>query len=300
LRPDYFAKAAGRAVDFGQDYYRPFANRFAHAIRAVHPGAAIFVEAEVGHAPPRWGPDDAPGIVYAPHWYDGLTLIRKRYTPWLMADTARNTVVLGPRAARRSAASQLRALRRQSHDLLGTAPTLIGETGIPFDLAGRQAYRTGDFRTQIAAVDRTLSGIEASLSHCTWWNYTADNDNRHGDQWNGEDLSIFSRDQRHDPDDINSGGRALEAIVRPYPRAVAGIPLAMRFDPRRGIFRFTFRHDPAVTAPTEVFVPNLQYAHGYRVEVSDGEAEQYPDRQLVIYRHTPARTEHTVEIRRAP
>lgn len=33
----------------------------------------------------------------------------------------------------------------------------------------------------------------------TIWNYTADNSNHRGDQWNDEDLSIFSRDQQHDP-----------------------------------------------------------------------------------------------------
>jgi len=300
LRPGYFARVAGRAVDFGRDYYRPFANRFAQAIRAVHPGAALFVEAEVGHAPPRWGPDDARDIVYAPHWYDGLTLMLKRYTPWLVADMARNTVVLGPRAARRSVASQLDTLRRQSHDLLGNVPTIIGETGIPFDLDGGRAYRTGDFRAQAAAANRVLRGIEDSLSHCVWWNYTPDNDNDRGDQWNGEDLSIFSRNPRHDPHDLDAGGRALEAIVRPYPRAVAGTLLAVRFEPRRGVFGFTFRHDPAVATPTEVFVPHLQYPRGYRVAVSDGHCERRPDRQLLLYRHTPTRAEHTVQIRRAP
>jgi hypothetical protein len=56
LQPAYFARAAGRPVEFTQDYYRPFANRFAHAIREVHPGTALFIDAEIGHMPARWGP----------------------------------------------------------------------------------------------------------------------------------------------------------------------------------------------------------------------------------------------------
>ena len=99
----------------------------------------------------------------------------------------------------------------------------------------------------------------------TLWNYTADNTNARGDLWNDEDLSIFSRDQRTDPGDINSGGRALEAVVRPYASKTAGEPLKMSFDIRRRRFDFEFRHDPAVDAPTEIFVPNFQYPHGIRV-----------------------------------
>ena len=57
--------------------------------------------------------------------------------------------------------------------------------------------------------------MEANLVSCTLWNYTADNSNGRGDQWNGEDLSLFSRDQQKDAADINSGGRALAAGTRP-------------------------------------------------------------------------------------
>jgi hypothetical protein len=300
LRSNYFAQIASRRVDFAQDYYRPFVNRFAHAIRAVHPSTILFVEPEVGHAPPCWGSDDASNIVYAPHWYDGLTLMLKRYVPWLVADMSKNRAVLGPRAARRSIASQLRALKHQGSELLQNAPTIIGETGIPFDLYGGKAFRTGDFNAQIAAVNRVMRGIEESLSHCLWWNYTPDNDYAHGDHWNEEDLSIFSLDQRSDPHDFNSGGRALLALTRPYPRAVAGTLLTIRFEPRHGLFRFTFRHDPTVTTPTEIFVPALQYPHGYEIAVSDGICERQPESQLLLYRHTHTREAHTLQLRRVP
>jgi hypothetical protein len=296
LRSDYFTQVQGRTVNFSQDYYRPFANRFAHAIRAVHPGAAIFIETEVGHVPPSWGAGDAAQIVYAPHWYDGLTLMMKHYTTWLVADMDDFKVVFGPRATQRSVAAQLRRFRQQAREQLGNCPVLVGETGIPFDMDGGKAYRTGNFQAQSAAANRVFRGIEDTLSHCTWWNYTADNDNQHGDQWNGEDLSIFSRDQQGDAEKIDAGGRSLDAIVRPYPRAVAGTLQALRFDPRRGVFVCTFRHDPQVTAPTEIFIPTLQYPHGYQVKVSDGSFEHYPDRQLGVYHHTAVQTEHTIRI----
>ena len=151
-------------------------------------------------------------------------------------------------------------------------------------------------------MDRSFRAVEANLLSCTLWNYTADNTNAHGDQWNDEDFSIFSRDQQEnrdqqgDPLDENSGGRALEAVVRPYPVATAGEPLRMAFDIKRRVFEFEFRHDPHVAAPTEIFVPDFQYPQGYRVEVSDGVVETCQARQMLIYRHGTERREHRLRI----
>ena len=296
LRPDYFHRVGSREVDFNRDYYRPFANRFAAAIRAVHPGALIFVETAPDHPLPEWGPEDAGGIVSAPHWYDAYLLMQKEFTPWLGVDVRRRRIVLGPWAVRRSFAEQIRHLKNEAVARLRGAPTLIGEVGIPFDLGDKGAYRTGDFSRAIEAMDRSLRAMDDALVSYTIWNYTADNTNARGDGWNDEDLSIFSRDQRADPSDINSGGRALEAVVRPYARATAGEPLRMSFDRRRRRFEFEFRHDPAVTAPTEFFIPNYQYPGGYRVEVSDGRWEADPEAQLLRYYHTLERKKHWVRV----
>jgi hypothetical protein len=206
--------------------------------------------------------------------------------------------VVGPRAIRRNFAAQLAAFRQEAQAALRGAPVIMGEIGIPFDLQGGRAYRTGDFRTQAAAADRTLVALEDALLSFTWWNYTPDNDNIHGDQWNGEDLSIFSRSQQRDPHDINAGGRALDAIVRPYARAIAGEPLAMHFDRQRGTFTLRFRHDPTVTEPTEIFLPATQYPRGVRVTVSDGTFDLDATAALLRYHHSTDRAEHTVIVRR--
>ena len=258
----------------------------------------IFVQTEVGLRPPRWGNGDAQRSAYAPHWYDPVTIVLKRCYALLAYDVHTTRLVLGRRAIRRSIAAQLAELRRQAHEYLRGAPIILGETGVPFDLGDRRAYRTGDFSAQIAAVDRTMSGIESSLLSSCWWAYTPDNDNTHGDQWNGEDFSIFSRDQQGDPADPSSGGRALEALVRPYGRAIAGEPSVMSFDQRSGRFTLTYRHDERVAAPTEVFVPALQYPRGCQVSVTDGSYVIDPGQQLMAYRHSAERQEHTIEIAR--
>jgi hypothetical protein len=115
-----------------------------------------------------------------------------------------------------------------------------------------------------------FEAMDRLLLCCTLWNYTPDNTNVLGDRWNGEDLSIFSRDQQKDPSDINSGGRATLGFARPYARKIAGVPLAMSFGRRSRVFRLRYKSDPSVDAATEIFVPSVQYPKGYEVVVSDG------------------------------
>jgi endoglycosylceramidase len=67
----------------------------------------------------------------------------------------------------------------------------------------------------------------------------------------------------------------LRALDRPYPQAVAGTPRAFGFDPSSRAFNFTYtttrasghrRFKPG--ACTRVFVPAVQYPHGYTARVS--------------------------------
>jgi hypothetical protein len=294
LRPEYFAYRAGRSVDFSRDYLLPFFRRYAEAIRAADPAATIFLESSPGTPPPRW---EAPNIVYAPHWYDGYMLFNQNYSEWIASNLHTRRPVFTPWCIRRSFAGQLDVFRRWGAERLGNPPVLLGEFGIVFDMQDKRAYRTGDFHRQRRAMDRTWRALEDTLLSGTLWNYTADNTNEHGDGWNGEDLSIFSRDQQKDPADVNSGGRALAALVRPYARAVAGELLRMRFDLRRRTFECAFRHDLNAAAPTEIFVPRLQYPEGFTVRISDGAFSADPDEQTLLYRHTAGREVHTIRIR---
>lgn len=297
LRPDYFTKVNDRHVDFVNDHLRPFLNRYAREIRTVAPDAIIFLESVPTQKHPYWGAEDAPNVVNAAHWYDGLTLFTKSFRSYLTMDFHTGKLILGPWRVRRSFFEQIARIKAESASKMGNIPTFIGEFGIPFDMQGKRAYRTGDFSLQIRAMDASFRTMEANLVSCTLWNYTADNDNEHGDQWNDEDLSIFSRDQQTDPNDIHSGGRALPGVVRPYARATAGEPLRMSFNYQSRIFDFEFRHDLAVQAPTEIFVPNYQYPDGYLVEVSDGSYQMDRESQTLLYQHGMERETHVIRVR---
>ncbi|MCY3916569.1 MAG: cellulase family glycosylhydrolase [Chloroflexi bacterium] len=289
LRPGHFARA-----NFTQDFLAPFIERFAKGIRAVMPEAHIFLEAEPFAPPPRL--EDARKLVYAPHFYDGMTLFTRRFNPHLNFDLFSMRPLIGEADIRAYFREQFGRFRRYADETLGDVPIVIGEFGAPIDMNGADAYHSGDFSMQADALDYNLRALDDHLLNYTLWNYSPDNSNERGDGWNGEDLSIFSRDQQSDPSDIDSGGRALSAIVRPYAKKVAGQPLNMRFDRRRGLFTFSFRHDSAITEPTEIFVPNAQFPAGYRVEVSDGDYEVLRDEQRLLYRHSDKDMPHLIRV----
>jgi len=299
LRPDYFAQYEGRPVEFNNDFLKPFINRFGTEIRQADPGKLIFIESVPHKTMPTWTDEDISGIVDSSHWYDDLTLITKHYRPYAGVDLITERVVLGTGRVKNMFRRVLGEIKKRTGEQLGDIPTLIGEFGIPYDMHAKKAYESGKFDRQELALDRSFQALEANLLHATLWNYTPDNSNEHGDLWNEEDLSIFSRDQQTNPMDINSGARAPAAFIRPYPLATAGEPLAFSFHMRSGHFKFSFRGDPEVTSPTEIFVPEYHYGAGIRVTVSDGTYDYQPEIQRLYFWPEQPAGEHWVEIKPA-
>ncbi len=259
--PDRFAAAPGA---FNERCLKPFVRRFASEIRAASGGAkrfAIFVEgAAQGESAPSWTKDDPEGIVNSTHWYDAYTLTFKRWTGFLAFDTERSRAVIGPAAVRAYFREAFARITRHSREKMAGVPSLVGEFGLPFDMNGRRAFRTGDFRLHEKALSAYYDALDASLMNATIWNYVADNTHEWGDGWNGEDLSVFCEE--------DGGGRALRGFVRPYAYATAGRIVEMFFNRRSGEFLLRYEPDLTIAAPTEVFVPLLHYPEGYALEVS--------------------------------
>jgi hypothetical protein len=274
LRDTYFAD-----VDFATDGLRPFLTHFAAAVRGVDPGAILFVEARPNH-------DDAilsevaEPLVYAEHWYDSLTTRRKHYDPAQALNPETGELLTGETAVRQAYWAQLGLLvdRARRDGLVG--PVLIGEFGLPFDLDRGAAYVTGDYAMHEAALTAYYDALDAHLLHATLWNYTPDNTNQWGDGWNGEDLSIFSRDQQENPADPDSGARALRGFCRPSVQRCAGQPVSQRFDAATGAYELVIDADPR-HSPTQIFVPAVHYPDGGQWEVSDGQAAFGSDDRLL-------------------
>ncbi len=294
MQSDHFARVNGRTPDFVRDYLKPFTARCADAIRSVSPDAVLFVEGVPGDHQLHWDAADPSNAVCAGHWYDGITLLTKHFNPDFTIDVETRQMIEGVENVAHTFVKALAHIQQAATE--SSLPTLIGEFGIPFDLDEGQAYRDGDYSAQVQALDMYYDAMDAHLLSCTLWNYTADNSNAHGDQWNGEDLSIFSPDQQTDAADSNSGGRGLAAIVRPYAMRIAGEPLRMTYEHETREFLLEYRHDPAVEAPTEIFVPEYQYPDGIAVELSDGRYVHDRAAQTLLVWHISDTATHTVKI----
>lgn len=145
-------------------------------------------------------------MVYCPHFYDGLTLMLKKWNQMYNVDAVgvlRNrygnpplmALRFGEKNIKASFASQLSELEREGHEKLGKhVPCLVSEIGIPYDMDDKRAYVTGDFSSQIKAMDANNHALEISQLSFTLWTYSTKNTNKYGDGWNGEDLSIWSND----------------------------------------------------------------------------------------------------------
>lgn len=307
LRPQHFSHVNGQKIHFYRDYYIPFAKRYMAELQAQHEVPCFFVEGIPADTELFWPSDKDPiseqelepkafAIVHAPHWYDVATLITKRFLAWLSFDAQRNKLVFGKPFIKNVFKRQLETMKRVSEQRMNRAPTLIGEVGIPMDLGNKKAYKTGDYRAQIRALDRSLSALEAALlSYCVW-NYTATNSHEHGDGWNAEDFSVYCAEAPFQalPNKLPHReryveGRALDALIRPYAPRVAGTVTKMRFDLREKSFELRFRSRVGDKKgedgklPTVIFLPDFHYAGGYETKLSDGEVTPQGEQILHYY-----------------
>lgn len=272
------------AGDAWRDHMVPFVHRFRDTVRARRPDCFVFIEGSPMQLETEWNDPD-PLVCNARHWYDVMTLATRRFDPTEYRSIS-GAVVSGVEAIAREHVTMLGGLQQYSREHMGDPPMLLGEFGIPYEMNGGEAYRSGDWSRQEAALDASYRALDELLLHGTLWNYTADNDHAHGDQWNAEDLSIFSPDDlpdTDDPNDLDSGGRAVRAFCRPYVRHWAGAPSRMCFDLDSGVFEAELTREPAIDAPTIVYVPRLHYPGGPQVTVSAGEASYASEAQLLTW-----------------
>ena len=327
LRKDYFARdpSNGELISyeyFTNHYFMSYYRRYRNAIRAILPHTIMFCQPPVLEIPPtlKGTPDDDPNMVYAPHWYDGITLMMKKWNRLWNVDvfgvlrgrylTPAFAVKIGERAIRNCFKDQWSAIRKEGLDYMDLHPCVFTEFGIPYDMNDGYAYNTGDFESQIAAMDANHFAAEGSKVGWTLWNYTTENSHQWGDQWNGEDLSIISEDDPLPPDfdrggtqldgtpgpkqsitaAVTRGGqhtdsdkglpgtsRAARAFIRPGPATTNGSIVSYGFDLRTVTFEMeVLASIPARDrAPTEVFLPILHFPgeDSIEIEVSRGETE---------------------------
>ena len=75
----------------------------------------------------------------------------------------------------------------------------------------------------------------------------------------------------------------VRAFARVYARAISGIPTFMDFDLRRRHFHLEWWLSVTIHQPTEVFIPQIQYPHGFSVYVSQGLSWTFDSASSVLY-----------------
>ncbi|CCU75813.1 glycosyl hydrolase family 5 [Blumeria hordei DH14] len=212
LVKDYFhrnphSKKIIEYEDFTNSYFMEYYRKHRDAIRVYHKNSILLCQPPVFELPPKikGTKDDDPNMVYAAHYYDGITLMTKKWNRHWNVDVLgvlrgryfhpALAIKLGESAIRNCFKSQLTAIKKEGLDYMGNHPCILTEFGIPYDMDCQYAYRTGDFSSQSGALDANHFAIEGStLAGYTIWLYMCENKHQLGDQWNGEDLSIFSLD----------------------------------------------------------------------------------------------------------
>lgn len=307
LRSDHFERVDARTVEMERDYMVPFFHRVAETVRGVRDDWLVFAEVDPfaalrGEGFPAGCPERT---VNASHWYDLTALVTKQFTTERMTDVLSGEVREGRDGIEEGYVAGLARLKAIGDALNGGAPTLVGECGIQYDMNGADAYRRwaeGERDPQIWAAQTTAlelmyNALDQFALSSTQWNYTVSNRNDPmiGDGWNQEDLSIWSADQANDLDVPNSGGRAVAGFCRPYAFAVQGSPGSQRFDMAGGVYELAFDADPDIAAPTEIYIPEVQFPDGFAVEIDGRDTTgEVVGQQLTVTARHHGRTRVTV------
>lgn len=188
IKTDYFHKTpSGEELDyekFTNIYFMNYYRKFRDTIRAIHKDAILFCQPPVLEIPPsiKGTIDDDPKMVYAPHYYDGVTLMTKKWNRYWNVDvfgilrgkylSPAFAIKIGETAIRNCLRDQLSAIRKEGVDYMGNHPAVLTEFGIPYDMDEKHAYKTGDYSSQTSAMDANHFAVEGSMmAGYTLWLY---------------------------------------------------------------------------------------------------------------------------------
>jgi len=299
-------------IAYEETHMRPFWERMGTVIQQADPDAVIWIEPALSASTFLAGSDsltqgmwdrsmrapDLPRpdlVVFAPHWYPDM------YPYPSFIRTPRS---FRPEEVRfRDYQPDIERVLAPARHSLGNMPAVFGEFGMFFDFNGIETARAQDYIVTTMLLNNYFEALERIGVSRILWNYNPENDWEWGDLWNHEDLSII------DPD---GQWRAVDGWNRPHPNALAGKLVSMRFwsdvhyfdsdkgeVPAYGEFELVYR-GKATQAPSEIFVPLLQYPDGFFVWISDGRCEWDAGRQI-LYHHPEVDdpgAEHAITLRR--
>ena len=125
-------------------------------------------------------------------------------------------------------------------------------------------------------IQRVTQLADSHLFGWQYWHYKEWSDPTTESQTSGG-QGLFTKDT-----DLSTLKQAkADILIRPYARAVAGLPTSMHFD--LATKTFTFAYDALqASGVTEVFLPRRHYPHGYLVSVSGATVVSRPEATALL------------------
>lgn len=271
LKKDYFQTP--HKDTFANDFYTPFAMNFYKRIRQAREKTCVLLQTQEFIKPPNWDLEkDGSDVIFGRHFYDPILTAFKWYQNIYNAYEVSQRVVFFKYFIDRAVCRQFSRLKRLVKKYIGDVPFLMGETGVVMDLnwgllaKKGPATKEGDYTYVIKGIDRIFKAIEKNLINVCIWNYDISNTLEKGDDWNGENFSIYCSSLK---DPI----RAKEGWQRPYPQKTPGTPITLSYDRLKGFFNYVFLPDPAIQEPCEIYMPDFLMKSKYEVSTSSGKTE---------------------------
>lgn len=275
---------------FLANFFIDFYLAYKKLVRSINKDFFLLLQPPIFTQPPNLEGDSRGVIddrtIYAPHFYDMMTLLLKTWNENFNADmlgVLRGNyahpalgVVVGQKAIRNCLKKQFIDIVEEGKQRLGNIPALMTETGIPFDMDNKKAYKDNKYTSQTAALDAFANGLEALGMHHTYWAYSAINSHEYGDHWNNEDFSFWSPEDQGktfgagetDAQKLKNcypsadGVRAPSAVLRPFLVSSKGVTKAVEFDLKKAKFSLTLSIDDTSNlenTPTLIYVPKWHY-----------------------------------------
>ena len=282
---------------FERPYLVDMYKRVGKAILAEDPNAVLWMEegATLGNllmggsasdhfANVMYKPEEFPQVVFSPHWYPGIypdigfNMSPKKFTvdEW----------------AERDFTPQITERISKGRETLGEVPVVFGEFGTYWNYnwdvddpaSIEEDIEKNNYRISAEILDNYYETFEETFTSRMVWCFSADNDYQKGDLWDHEDFSLIGPDGKP---------RGEMAWMRPVPFFLSGEPKEMHFysdyhyfDPDKGKpetwrkreFYLSWESKES-DAPTEIYVPQVQYPDGFYVWLSDGWATYDNEKQ---------------------
>ncbi|TID30240.1 hypothetical protein CANINC_001120 [Pichia inconspicua] len=216
-KPFYFRAHpdTGRYFDsfkFNNTVFLDFWELFRNEMRKIDNNILLIMQPPVLQVPPMIEKkskyvDNKTAI--ALHYYDGMSLMFQKWNRLFNVDTLgimRGKYInpifglnFGEKNIRKSIRTQLKNMVEESNENCGEdIPVIFTETGMPFNMDNKEAYKSGKFDSQEAANDAIMTALENEQINFTYWCYNPSNTHEWGDYWNLEDFSIWSKDNSKD------------------------------------------------------------------------------------------------------